>query len=164
MAGAGPLGWATSTFCFLHGLFNLYVYCGNEGIRNEVQSGTFNSSGASQGDGFNKAVSCSSTSSVTSGTRASLLTAVADDTLCQADVAEWGAQNTDKVRAGAGQVAAGAQWASQNQDTVRAGVAMAQANPEMARNAVALAQSNPDAARALASQSTLATSGGTTAI
>ena len=55
MAGAGPLGWATSTFCFLHGLFNLYVYCGNEQIRQEVQSGTFNGSGATQGDGFDKA-------------------------------------------------------------------------------------------------------------
>ncbi len=97
-------------------------------------------------------------------THACLLTAVAGDTLCQAGAAEWGAQNTDKVRAGAGQVAAGAQWAAQNQDTVRAGVTMAQANPEMARNAVALAQSNPEAARALASQATLASSGGTTAI
>ena len=55
MAGAGPLGWATSTFCFLHGLFNLYVYCGNEQIRQEVQNGTFTTSGATQGDGFDKA-------------------------------------------------------------------------------------------------------------
>jgi hypothetical protein len=93
-----------------------------------------------------------------------LLTAIAGDTLWQAGAAEWGMQNTDKLRAGAGQVAAGAQWAAQNQDTVRAGVSMAQANPEMARNAVALAQSNPEAARALASQSTLASSGGATAI
>lgn len=61
-------------------------------------------------------------------------------------------------------MAATAQWAAQNPDTVKAGVAMAQKNPEIARSAVAYAQSNPDAARALASQSTLATSGGTTAI
>ena len=60
MAGAGPLGWATSTFCFLHGIFNIYVYCGNEEIRQEIQTGTFNSSGGSQGDGFDKAVSGSS--------------------------------------------------------------------------------------------------------
>jgi len=85
MAGAGPLGWATSTFCFLHGIFNLYVYCGNDSIKQEVKGGTFNATGASKGDGFDKA----------------------------AGAAEWGAQNTDKVRAGAGQVAAGAQWAAQ---------------------------------------------------
>lgn len=57
MAGAGPLGWATSTFCFLHGIFNLYVYCGNDSIKQEVKGGTFNATGASKGDGFDKAVS-----------------------------------------------------------------------------------------------------------
>lgn len=57
MAGAGPLGWVTSTFCFLHGIFNMYVFCGNEEFRREMQTGAFNSTGVSQGDGFDKAVS-----------------------------------------------------------------------------------------------------------
>ena len=133
MAGAGPLGWVTSTVCFLHGLFNLYVFCGNESIKAEVQGGTFNAAAGGQGDAMDRA----------------------------AGAAEWGAQNTDKVRAGAGQVAAGAQWVGQNQDTVRQGVDLAQRNPELARNAAQLAQTNPDAARAVVS---MASSGGTTAI
>ena len=132
MGGAGPLGWATSTFCFLHGLFNLYVYCGNASIKQEVQGGTFNAT-ATGGD-------------------------MADRV---AGAAQWGAQNTDKVRAAAEKAPAAAQWAANNQDTVRAGVDLAQRNPELARNAASLAASNPDAARAAVS---MASSGGTTAI
>ena len=133
MAGAGPLGWVMASVCFLHGLFNMYAYCGNDSIKSEVQGGTFNAAGATQGDTMDRA----------------------------AGAAEWGVQNTDKVREGAGQLAAGANWAANNQDTVRQGVDLAQRNPELARNAAKLAQTNPDAARAAVQ---MAESGGTTAI
>ena len=52
---AGPLGWAVATWCFLHGIFNLWVFFGNKEIQAEVRSGTFNQSGP-HGDAFDKVV------------------------------------------------------------------------------------------------------------
>jgi hypothetical protein len=111
MGGAGPLGWAVSTWCFLHGFFLIYVYCGNQNIKSEVKGGTFNASGP-QNDAFDKA----------------------------AGGVEWAAANPDKVRAGATQASAAAQWGATHQQEVQQAARFAQQHPDAAR-AVASAAS-----------------------
>lgn len=106
MGGAGPLGWAVATWCFLHGIFNLWVFFGNKEIQAEIRSGTFNQSGP-HGDAFDKV----------------------------AGGAEWAAANPQKVRAGAAQAGAAAQWGATHQTEARQAAAFAQQHPDAARAA-----------------------------
>lgn len=41
MGGAGPLGWAVASFCFLHAFFACFMCCCNPSLREEVKEGTF---------------------------------------------------------------------------------------------------------------------------
>lgn len=98
MGGAGPLGWAVATWCFLHGLFNLWVFCANKNISAEVRSGQFNAA-TGAGDSFDQV----------------------------AGGAEWAARNQDTVKAGAqwganhqGEVRQAAAFAQANPQAARA--------------------------------------------
>jgi len=125
MGGAGPLGWVTAAFCFLHGVFNLYVYCTNKDIQAEIRSGDFNAAVAN--DVFDKA----------------------------AGAGDYAATHTKEIKQGAGyayenrdKVEAAGTYAYNNQDQVKQLAAVAEKNPELARGVVGMAQSNPQMAQA----------------